>query len=177
MLKFAIDAITGFSIAPLRISLYVASFFLLTAMMTGFLITLEEAPAGLRDISFHSCVGIFMCRACSILGAGLGFGSTNGVGAGSRTVLGVDGDYVGADRLVIPRERFTALDLSEPIWLGRRFDLVQSLEVAEHIPGSKAEVFIDSLVAHGDLILFAACPSKSSGPDLTRSSSDAASPR
>jgi polyisoprenyl-phosphate glycosyltransferase len=34
MLTFAIDAITGFSIAPLRISLYVASFFLLIALLT-----------------------------------------------------------------------------------------------------------------------------------------------
>jgi hypothetical protein len=76
--------------------------------------------------------------------------------SGIEDVLGVDGDYVSADRLVIPRERFAAHDLSEPISLGRRFDLVQSLEVAEHIPASKAEVFIDSLVAHGDLILFSA---------------------
>ena len=76
--------------------------------------------------------------------------------SGVDDVLGVDGDYVGADRLLIPRGRFAALDLSKPIHLGRRFDLVQSLEVAEHIPASKAEVFVDNLVAHSDLILFSA---------------------
>jgi hypothetical protein len=76
--------------------------------------------------------------------------------SGVEDALGVDGGYVSADRLVIPKERFAALNLSEPIRLGRRFDLVQSLEVAEHIPASKAEIFIDSLVAHSDVILFSA---------------------
>lgn len=76
--------------------------------------------------------------------------------SGVEDAWGVDGDYVNADRLVIPKERFAAYDLSKPIRLGRRFDLGQSLEVAEHIPASKAEVFIDSLVAHSDTILFSA---------------------
>jgi hypothetical protein len=57
---------------------------------------------------------------------------------------------------VIPKERFAAFDLSEPIRPGRRFDLVQSFELAEHILASKAEIFIDSLVAHSDVILFSA---------------------
>ena len=74
--------------------------------------------------------------------------------------MGVDGDYVSADRLVIPKERFAAFDLSEPIRLGRRFDLVQTLEVAEHMPASKAEIFMDSLVAHSDVMLFFRCGSR-----------------
>ena len=76
--------------------------------------------------------------------------------SGVEDALGIDGEYVSADRLVIPKECFAAFDLSEPIRLGRRFDLVQSLEVAEHIPASKAEIFIDSLAAHSDVILFSA---------------------
>jgi Methyltransferase domain len=76
--------------------------------------------------------------------------------SGVEDAFGVDGDYVSADRLAIPKECFAAFDLSEPIRLGRRFDLVQSLEVAEHIPASKAEIFIDNLVAHSDVILFSA---------------------
>jgi SAM-dependent methyltransferase len=76
--------------------------------------------------------------------------------SGVEDALGVDGDYVITDRLVIPKERFAVVDLSKPIRLGRRFDLVQTLEVAEHVPASKAEILIDSLVAHGDVILFSA---------------------
>jgi hypothetical protein len=73
---------------------------------------------------------------------------------GVEDALGVDGDYVSDDRLVIPKERLAAFDLSEPIRLGRRFDLVQNLEISEQISASKAEIFIDTLVAHGDVILF-----------------------
>ena len=76
--------------------------------------------------------------------------------SGVEDVLGVDGDYLSSDGLVIPQAHFAAFDLSKPIRLGRRFDLVQSLEVGEHIPASKAEVFIDNLVAHGNVILFSA---------------------
>jgi 2-polyprenyl-3-methyl-5-hydroxy-6-metoxy-1,4-benzoquinol methylase len=62
--------------------------------------------------------------------------------SGVEEVVGVDGDYVRVDRLLISQERFVAVDLSKPILLGRRFDLAQSLEVAEHIPGARADVFI-----------------------------------
>ena len=46
-----------------------------------------------------------------------------------RTV-GVDGDYVETDALLIDAEGFEARDLTKPVRLGQRFDLVQSLEVA-----------------------------------------------
>jgi hypothetical protein len=55
---------------------------------------------------------------------------------------------------VIPKERLAAFDLlSEPIRLRRWLDRVQS-EIAERISASKAEIFIDSLVAHSDVTLF-----------------------
>ncbi|MBV9860322.1 MAG: methyltransferase domain-containing protein [Alphaproteobacteria bacterium] len=71
-------------------------------------------------------------------------------------VIGVDGPYVDRDRLLIDPAEFRAADLAGPIALGRRFDLVQSLEVAEHLPPDKADQFTDTLVAHGGLILFSA---------------------
>jgi hypothetical protein len=46
--------------------------------------------------------------------------------------------------------------LNKPIDLGRRFDLVQSLEVAEHLPADKARDFIETLTAHGPLVIFSA---------------------
>jgi hypothetical protein len=51
---------------------------------------------------------------------------------------------------------FRSADLSEPIDLGRRFDLVQSLEVAEHLPQQRASDFIDVLTAHSPLVMFSA---------------------
>jgi 2-polyprenyl-3-methyl-5-hydroxy-6-metoxy-1,4-benzoquinol methylase len=40
--------------------------------------------------------------------------------------------------------------------LDQKFDLVISLEVAEHLPKTAADVFVDSVVRHGDVILFSA---------------------
>jgi len=72
---------------------------------------------------------------------------------------GVDGDYVDRDTLAIPANCFSAHDLSQPFQLSRSFDLVQSLEVAEHIQASAADTFVKNLVRHASgLILFSAAP-------------------
>lgn len=74
-------------------------------------------------------------------------------------IFGIDGDYVQTSQLLIPADDFRAADLSQPIALGRRFDLVQSLEVAEHVPASAADTFVSNLVAHATgAILFSAAP-------------------
>ena len=72
------------------------------------------------------------------------------------SVTGVDGPYVDLRYLMIHPTEFVAADLSEPINLGRQFDLVQSLEVAEHLRAEHAERFIDTLIAHGPCIMFSA---------------------
>ncbi len=72
------------------------------------------------------------------------------------SVVGVDGPYVDPNQLLIDATAFHAADLAMPIDLGRRFDLVQSLEVAEHLPATKAEQFIATLTAHGPCVLFSA---------------------
>ena len=73
-------------------------------------------------------------------------------------VMGIDGTYVDATRLLIPEERFIPADLSENFNIGRKFDLVQSLEVAEHLPASRASGFVADIVAHGDMVMFSAAP-------------------
>jgi len=76
--------------------------------------------------------------------------------SGIAEVQGVDGSYVSTAELAVPAQYFRALDVSYPFDLERKFDLVQSLEVAEHIAADCAEIFIDNLCRHGDLILFSA---------------------
>jgi SAM-dependent methyltransferase len=76
--------------------------------------------------------------------------------AGIDDVVGVDGSTVDLEMLQIPRERFRVHDLEEPLELERRFDLVMSLEVAEHLPEAAAETFVASLVGLGSVILFSA---------------------
>ena len=90
------------------------------------------------------------------IGAGHGAWAAEWLAAGVEDVVAVDGDYVDRSQLAVPKKQFRAHDLATPLDLGRRFDLVQSLEVAEHLPPEKAELFVDNLVAHGDVILFSA---------------------
>ena len=90
------------------------------------------------------------------VGSGHGAWAAEWMKAGVKDVLAVDGDYVVREQLSIPTDRFVAHDLATPLDLGRRFDLVQSLEVAEHLPATCAVGFVDNLVRHGDVILFSA---------------------
>ncbi len=75
---------------------------------------------------------------------------------GLKDYLGVDGDYVSLDNLMIPRDHFVTRDLTRPFDLGRTFDLVTSLEVGEHIVPGATETYIDNLCRHSDAILFSA---------------------
>jgi hypothetical protein len=90
------------------------------------------------------------------IGSGHGAWAREWSGAGVKDVVAVDGAYVNRDQLVVPADSFIAHDLSTPLKLKRRFDLVQSLEVAEHLSAEHADIFVDNLVRHGDVILFSA---------------------
>ena len=85
--------------------------------------------------------------------------------AGAQEVLGLDGDYVDQDSLLIDRSELRISDLTNPVDLGRKFDFVQSLEVAEHLPEAAASTFVESLVRHGNVILFSAAAVGQGGHD------------
>jgi SAM-dependent methyltransferase len=74
--------------------------------------------------------------------------------AGVDDILGLDGDYVDRKALHIDPGAFRAVDLQAPPDLGREFDLVVSLEVAEHLPGSQADDFVRFLTGLGPQVLF-----------------------
>jgi len=90
------------------------------------------------------------------VGCGLGVWLKAWQEQGVENVFGIDGSYVDKDALHISRDNFYALDLTQPFDLKKRFDLVECLEVAEHIAESSAEILIASLIKHGDIILFSA---------------------
>ena len=71
-------------------------------------------------------------------------------------VIGLDGDYVDRSKLEIDLPCFIVHDLAAPFNLGRLFDLVQSLEVAEHLSSARAATFVEDLVAHAPAVLFSA---------------------
>lgn len=80
-------------------------------------------------------------------------------------IYGIDGNYVDLNKLAVPREYFYPADLSRPLNLNKQFDLVQSLEVAEHIGENYDDVFIDNIVRHGKLVMFSAAYPGDGGAD------------
>jgi hypothetical protein len=90
------------------------------------------------------------------VGCGLGVWIKVGLETGMKDVLGMEGPWVENSTLAAPSELILRVDLEKPISVGRRFDLVVCSEVAEHLSPAAAAGFIDSLVAHGDHILFSA---------------------
>jgi SAM-dependent methyltransferase len=76
--------------------------------------------------------------------------------SGVDDYLGVDGYAVAANSLAIPPAHFREIGLDISLDLGRRFDLVMSLEVAEHLSKESAGTFVETLCRHGDAVLFSA---------------------
>jgi SAM-dependent methyltransferase len=75
---------------------------------------------------------------------------------GVRDVVGLDGDYVDRSKLAIPAHAFKVTDLSHDWSVERRFDLAQSLEVAEHLPQNAARSIVNQLCSLADVVLFSA---------------------
>ncbi len=82
---------------------------------------------------------------------------------GVETVLGLDGDYVDRDKLLIAGGQFRAADLQRSLRLDRQFDLALCLEVAEHLPARSAPVLVESLAAAAPVVLFSAALPKQEG--------------
>ena len=71
---------------------------------------------------------------------------------GVHRVKGIDGDYVDSSKLAISREMFGIVDLESDFSLGERFDLVQCLEVAEHLSPASGPKLVASLARHGNVV-------------------------
>ena len=76
-----------------------------------------------------------LVKPASILDVGCGVGTwlSEWASRGVTDLLGLDGDYVDRAALQIPLSSFCAMDLQRPSSLNRKFDLVESLEVVEHL--------------------------------------------
>lgn len=83
---------------------------------------------------------------------------------GVNQVLGIDGDYAYSS-LVINDIFFEACDLNAPIVKDKKFEMLFSLEVAEHLNVGRAEGFIADLCKISDVILFSAALPNQGGTD------------
>ena len=99
-------------------------------------------------------------RPISMLDIGCGIGTwlSMAKSLGVDHIFGIDGAYVNIELLEehISSKEFLSHDLNSPIDLGKKFNMVVCLEVAEHLPEASAAVLVESLIRHSDVILFSA---------------------
>lgn len=119
----------------------------------------EELHSGVKK-SAEAIVPLVLelTQAQSVVDVGCGTGTWLSVFQqyGVKHILGIDGEYVNSDLLEIPQEKFLPINLEQPFELDEKFDLVVSLEVAEHLPEEIAESFVNCLVQLGPVVLFSA---------------------
>jgi 2-polyprenyl-3-methyl-5-hydroxy-6-metoxy-1,4-benzoquinol methylase len=103
----------------------------------------------------------------SVLDVGCGMGTWLSVFKehGVDDIWGVDGNWIDKNMLQIPKERFKPIDLKGSFNLDREFDLVVSVEVAEHLPSKSVDNYIDSLTKHAPIVLFSAAIPSQGGTD------------
>jgi SAM-dependent methyltransferase len=90
------------------------------------------------------------------VGCGTGTWLRAALDLGVKEICGIDGVPILPADLLISNQFFRVEDLSRTIDLGRKFDMVLCLEVAEHLAADTAPRLIATLVAHSDVILFSA---------------------
>lgn len=106
-----------------------------------------------------------MVRPNSVIDIGCGVGSWLSVFCelGVEDILGIDGSYIDEDMLLIPKEKFHASDITSWPQIGRKFDLILSLEVAEHLDSIEADNYVRYISSLGDVVLFSAAIPRQGG--------------
>ena len=107
----------------------------------------------------------FPVRSVLDIGCGAGAWLAAYEQLGVFDIVGVDGDYVDRSVLMVEPSRFRSSNITHHFDLGRRFDLVQCLEVAEHVPQDKSDLLVDNIVRHSSMVLFSAAVPGQGGED------------
>lgn len=114
----------------------------------------EDSAASARAV-VPRVLALLPARTVVDVGCGSGTWAREYRTAGCE-ILGIDGHIVQPDQLLIPVESFQRANLAEPLRLERRFDLVNCLEVAEHLAPTRADSFVADLCRLGDVVVFSA---------------------
>jgi hypothetical protein len=104
-------------------------------------------------------------RVSSVADVGCGVGVWLSVlrEKGVETLQGFDGFWVEDGQLEIPVEMLKRVDLEQPLQWPVRYDLLLSLEVAEHLPPERAAGFVEDLTKASDYVLFSAAIPRQGG--------------
>lgn len=117
--------------------------------------TASGHPANSATVVAPILLKLFPAKSVLDVGCGAGFWVREFLRCGVAEVRGLDGPWVEGS-LLIDRTYFQPTDLTKPFNLGRAYDLVVCMEVAEHMAESDALVLLDSLIRHSGLICFSA---------------------
>lgn len=84
---------------------------------------------------------------------------------GTEKAVGLDGSWNSQANMIDQSIVYRGTDLNKPIELpnNERFDLAISLEVAEHLQESSAQIFVKSLTELSDVIMFGAAYTQQGG--------------
>ncbi|WP_299191739.1 methyltransferase domain-containing protein [uncultured Erythrobacter sp.] len=93
--------------------------------------------------------------ACDV-GCGVGTWLAAAQEVGIEHVQGFEGPWAKTANLVLAEEQVSFQNLEDKVAMDRRYDLVISLEVAEHLAPNRAAAFVADLCALGDCVLFSA---------------------
>ena len=127
--------------------------------------TLHPGAARSAQVVVRTLVDWLAPQSVIDVGCGAGAWAAAFADQGVGTVHGVDAPWLPQDVLQIPASDFIAHDLRTPLSLDRQYDLVLSLEVAEHLPEAQAASFVASLVGLGDIVVFSAAIPNQGGHD------------
>lgn len=122
----------------------------------GFYANLETGTRASAEVIVPLLLTLVPARSVVDVGCGLGIWLAAFAANGVTDFHGFDGPYVDPSSLHIPRERFTPVDLNQPLSVGRRYDLALSLEVAEHLQPGRGDGHVDQLTRLAPVVLFSA---------------------
>lgn len=117
-----------------------------------------EAEHNTRAASFvvPELIKLYSPKSIADVGCGLGTWLKVFQEGGVKDITGFDGAHLDLNKIVISKEQIKITDLEKEIVAERQFDLVISLEVAEHISEKNAATFVKSLCNLGQTIVFSA---------------------
>lgn len=108
-------------------------------------------------------VEMFAPKSIVDVGCGTGQWLNSFRAHGVDDIIGLDGSYIPLSQLQISETNFIAHDLTKRIEINRNFDVAICLEVAEHLPATRAESLVRDLCNLAPVVVFSAAVPEQGG--------------